>query len=80
MNVTELIVRNLEDIRHDIKDIKSKLHELFEFKWKVIGMACLFSFVTSLAGSFIYKKLIINEGKAGSIDKGLGCENDEVHH
>lgn len=79
MNVTDLLVKNIEEMRGDIKDIKAKVDDLFAFKWKVLGMAMLFSFFMSIFGSFLFKKVILNEGKAALVKVESECGNGMDH-
>jgi hypothetical protein len=48
-------VREHHDIKHDLVLIKNKIDNLFEFKWKIVGMALLVSVVAGSVTTIIFQ-------------------------
>lgn len=57
MDVLDLIVKDLEEIKTDIKDIRGDLKDINSFKWKLVGVTSTFAFLITIAGGFVINLL-----------------------
>lgn len=61
MNTAELIMKHIDSrvqpLERDIKEMKSDIKELKEFKWKISGLVTIAGSLTGLLG-FVISKLL----------------------
>jgi len=51
MTVTDLLIKNVEEIKIDIKDIRKDIRKFYAFKWKIMGGAIVMVALSSFLGS-----------------------------
>ena len=79
MEVLDLLVKNIEEIKVDIKEIKRDISNLYAFKWRVIGMASAIAFLSSFAGHWIVKQMDSLLARSNS-EKTVSVYGNEMVH
>lgn len=70
MKVVDFIIKSLDEIKMDIKEIKNDVADLKAFKWKVMGMAMLFSFFMTIIGTTFFSTIHAKRVKDQSQEEG----------
>lgn len=80
MRVEDLIVKSIDEIKSDIKEIKKDVRLLNTFKWKVVGVTSTIAFFFTFVGHVIIKKFSSDLIKEQIEKRGFENENEKDFH